>query len=65
MPPGPCGSEEPSCIYFIILSGYDDQAHLDAGTAAGADDYQHKPVDLAKLESSLEAAARIWWRAAC
>ncbi len=54
-----------SRIYFIILSGFDDAAHLAAGAAAGADDFQHKPVDLAKLESSLETAAAIWWRATC
>lgn len=49
-----------SRIYFIILSGHDDQAHVDAGTAAGADDYQHKPIDLAKLESSVQAATTNW-----
>jgi CheY-like chemotaxis protein len=54
-----------SRIYFILLSGYDDPAHVDAGTAAGADDYQRKPIDLDRLEASLHAASTVWWRATC
>lgn len=52
-----------SRVYFIILSGSDDPHQIDAGSAAGVDDFQHKPVDLDKLEASLAAARDIWWRA--
>ena len=54
-----------SRIYFILLSGYDDQAHLEAGAAAGADDYQVKPVDLDKLQASLLVAKDIGRRTRC
>ena len=54
-----------SRIYFILVSGFDDQAHVDAGTAAGADEYQCKPLDLDRLEASLQTASTIWWRAPC
>jgi len=45
--------------YFIILTGFDDREHLLAGMSAGADDYQHKPVNLDELEARLVSAARI------
>ena len=54
-----------SRIYFFLVSGFDDQAHVDAGTAAGADEYQCKPLDLDRLEASLQTASTIWWRAPC
>jgi len=54
-----------SRVYFIVLSGYGDQAHRDAGAAVGVDSYQLKPVDLVELEASLHSAASIWWRATC
>jgi len=54
-----------SRVYFILLSGHDDQAHLAAGAAAGADDYQVKPVDLDKLQASLLVAKDIVWRTRC
>jgi two-component system, cell cycle response regulator len=45
--------------YFIFLTGFDDREHLLAGMAAGADDYQRKPVDLDELEARLVSAARV------
>jgi two-component system, cell cycle response regulator len=46
-------------VYFMILTGFNDRAHLLAGMAAGADDYQRKPVDLHELEARLVSAARV------
>ncbi|HSO41155.1 MAG TPA: diguanylate cyclase [Labilithrix sp.] len=46
-------------IYFIILTAFSDREHLLAGMAAGADDYQRKPVDLDELEARLVSAARV------
>jgi DNA-binding response OmpR family regulator len=45
--------------YFILVSGAHDPSHLLAGMAAGADDYQTKPVDLDELEARLVSAARV------
>ncbi len=45
--------------YFIFLTGFGDREHLLAGMAAGADDYQRKPVDLDELEARLVSAARV------
>jgi diguanylate cyclase (GGDEF)-like protein len=45
--------------YFVILTGFDDREHLIAGMAAGADDYQRKPVNLDELEARLLSAARV------
>jgi diguanylate cyclase (GGDEF)-like protein len=45
--------------YFVILTGFDDREHLIAGMAAGADDYQRKPVNLDELEARLVSAARV------
>ncbi len=45
--------------YFIILTSFGDREHLLAGMAAGADDYQQKPVDLDELEARLVSAARV------
>jgi two-component system chemotaxis response regulator CheY len=48
-----------SYIYFIILTAFSDRDHLLEGMAAGADDYQRKPVDLDELEARLVSAARV------
>lgn len=45
--------------YFIIMTSFDDRAHLLEGMAAGADDYQHKPVNLDELEARLMSAGRV------
>lgn len=45
--------------YFIIMTAFDDREHLLAGMAAGADDYQRKPVNLDELEARLMSAARV------
>ncbi len=45
--------------YFILLTAHSDREHLVAGIAAGADDYQCKPVDLEELEARLVSAARV------
>ena len=50
--------EEPY-TYFVILTGFDDREHLLAGMAAGADDYQRKPVNLDELEARLLSASRV------
>ena len=52
------GDEEPY-TYFIIMTGFDDRQHLMAGMAAGADDYQRKPVNLDELEARLMSATRV------
>lgn len=51
--------EDAPYTYFILLTGYSDRDHLLAGMAAGADDYQTKPVDLDELEARLVSAARV------
>jgi predicted ATPase/DNA-binding NarL/FixJ family response regulator len=45
--------------YVILLSVLDDRSHTLAGMEAGADDYLTKPLDLARLEACLVAAARV------
>lgn len=45
--------------YFILVTGFRDRAHLLEGMAAGADDYQRKPVDLDELEARLVTASRV------
>ena len=52
-------SDDAPYVYFIILTAFSDRAHLLAGMAAGADDYQRKPVDLDELEARLVSAARV------
>ncbi|HSO35331.1 MAG TPA: diguanylate cyclase [Labilithrix sp.] len=46
-------------VYFIIMTAFDDREHLLAGMAAGADDYQRKPVSFDELEARLFSAARV------
>lgn len=53
------GGDDAAYTYFIILTAYDDRAHLLAGMAAGADDYQRKPVNLHELEARLVSATRV------
>ncbi len=45
--------------YFVILTSFDDRDHLLGGMAAGADDYQRKPVNLDELEARLMSATRV------
>jgi two-component system chemotaxis response regulator CheY len=45
--------------YFILVTGFGDREHLLAGMAAGADDYQRKPIDFDELEARLVSAARV------
>ncbi len=51
--------EDGGYTYFILMTGFHDRAHLLEGMAAGADDYQKKPVDLDELEARLVSAARV------
>lgn len=51
--------EDGAYTYFILMTGFHDRAHLLEGMAAGADDYQKKPVDLDELEARLVSAARV------
>lgn len=53
------GGEEAPYTYFIIITSFDDRSHLLEGMAAGADDYQRKPVNLYELEARLVSAARV------
>lgn len=52
------GDDEPY-TYFVIMTAFDDREHLLAGMAAGADDYQRKPVNLDELEARLVSASRV------
>ncbi len=52
-------SEEAPYTYFVLLTAYADREHLLGGMAAGADDYQTKPVDLDELEARLMSASRV------
>ncbi len=52
------GDEAPY-TYFVILTSFDDRDHLLGGMAAGADDYQRKPVNLDELEARLMSASRV------
>lgn len=51
--------EDGRYTYFILMSGFHDRVHLLEGMAAGADDYQKKPIDLDELEARLVSAARV------
>jgi two-component system, cell cycle response regulator len=52
-------AEDGGYTYFILMTGFHDREHLLEGMAAGADDYQKKPVDLDELEARLVSAARV------
>lgn len=52
------GDEAPY-TYFILMTAFGDREHLLAGMAAGADDYQRKPVSLDELEGRLITAQRV------
>ena len=52
-------AEETPYTYFILLTAYADREHLLGGMAAGADDYQTKPVDPDELEARLMSASRV------
>jgi diguanylate cyclase (GGDEF)-like protein len=45
--------------YFIFLTALDDNAHLQEGIEAGADDYLTKPLRIQELSFRLRVAARI------
>ncbi len=51
--------DEAPYVYFILLSAFWDREHLLSGMAAGADDYQRKPVDVDELEARLVSATRV------
>lgn len=51
--------DEDAYTYFIIMTAFDDREHLLAGMAAGADDYQRKPVSFDELEARLLSAWRV------
>jgi two-component system cell cycle response regulator len=53
------GDDEDRYTYFIIMTAFDDREHLLAGMAAGADDYQRKPVSFDELEARLLSAGRV------
>ena len=53
------GGDEAPYTYFILMTGFDDREHLLDGMAAGADDYQRKPVNLDELEARLMSACRV------
>ena len=45
--------------HFIFLTGLADREHFQLGMAAGADDYQAKPIDLDERAARLASAARV------
>ena len=47
----------PQYVYFILLTGKTDPAHLVEGIEAGADDFLSKPVHKAVLLARIEAGA--------
>ena len=53
------GGDDTPYTYFVIMTAFDDREHRLAGMAAGADDYQRKPVRLDELEARLMAAGRV------
>ncbi len=52
-------AEDTPYTYFILLTAHADREHLLGGMAAGADDYQTKPVGLDELEARLMSATRV------
>jgi two-component system chemotaxis response regulator CheY len=51
--------EDAPYTYFVLMTGHHDREHLLAGMAAGADDYQKKPIDIDELEARLVSASRV------
>lgn len=45
--------------YFIIVTAFNDHERLLGGMAAGADDYQRKPLNYYELEARLMSAGRV------
>jgi len=45
--------------YFVLTSAFGDKQHFMAGMAAGADDYQAKPIDIEELSARLASASRV------
>jgi two-component system, cell cycle response regulator len=45
--------------YFILVTAFKDRAHMLGGMAAGADDYQRKPLNVEDLEGRLISAGRV------
>jgi diguanylate cyclase (GGDEF)-like protein len=52
-------AEDGAYTYFILMTGHHDREHLLEGMAAGADDFQKKPIDLDELEARLVSAERV------
>jgi two-component system chemotaxis response regulator CheY len=53
------GGDDAAYTYFMLVTAFGDSAHLLEGMAAGADDYQRKPVNLPDLRARLITAARV------
>jgi two-component system, cell cycle response regulator len=53
------GGDDAPYTYFILMTAFDDRVHLFDGMAAGADDYQRKPVNVHELEARLVSASRV------
>jgi len=53
------GGDDVPYTYFIMLTAFVDREHLLAGMAAGADDYQRKPMRYDELEARLMSAVRV------
>jgi len=53
------GRGDDGYVYFILLTAFNDAAHLLEGMNAGADDYLRKPVELHEVEARLVSAARV------
>lgn len=52
-------NDEAPYVYFMLMTGLTEGGRLMEGMAAGADDFQRKPIDLDELEARLVSAARV------